>query len=168
VTLNPVSGHRPESSAFTAPQELHDLAFRYALAVDNCDARMLISTFAVDGAVVGYGENPIEFRAELGLREMIRLVGSGFQRTLHKVFNQTFERDAAGQVTGITYCTASHILPGSDWNLLDMTIRYHNVLTQEADGWKYRERRLEVIWVETRPVQKFTAAMMDADLKEFK
>ncbi len=155
-------------SAFTAPQELHDLAFRYALAVDTCDAEMLLSTFTGDGAVLGYGENPIEFRAEAGLRQMISLVDSGFQRTMHKVFNQTFERGEAGSVTGITYCMASHILPGADWSLLDMALRYHNIYAQMGGAWKFAERRLEVVWVETRPVQKFTAAMMDADLKEFK
>jgi hypothetical protein len=155
-------------NAFSAPQALHDLAFRYALAVDNCDAEMLLTTFATGGAVLGYGENPIAFRAEAGLRQMIMLVDSGFQRTMHTVCNQTFERNAAGVVTGITYCTASHILPGDDWNLLDMAIRYHNHYAQEDGVWKFAERRLEVIWVETRPVQNFTAAMMDADLKEFK
>ena len=48
-----------------------------------------------------------------------------------------------------------------------MAIRYHNRYAQEDGVWKFAERNLEVLWVENRPVQKFTAAMMDADLKEF-
>lgn len=154
-------------TAWSAPQELHDLAFRYALAVDNRDADMLLSVFAAHGAVLGYGENPIAFRGEDGLRHMITLVESGFQRTMHNVYNQTFERAADGTVTGLTYCIASHILHGEDWNMLDMALRYHNHYAQEGGVWKFAQRSLEVIWVETRPVQKFTAAMMDADLKEF-
>ncbi|MEY2925620.1 MAG: hypothetical protein RL367_97 [Pseudomonadota bacterium] len=154
-------------AAFLAPQELHDLAFRYGLAVDNCDADMLLSVFTTGGAVLGYGINPIVFRGESGLRQMIAQVDSGFQRTMHNVFNQTFERDDAGIVTGLTTCVASHILPGDDWVLLDMAIRYHNDYAQQDGEWKFHERRLEVLWVENRPVQQFTAAMMNAELAGF-
>jgi SnoaL-like domain len=155
-------------TAWSAPQELHDLGYRYGLAVDNCDADMLLSIFTSNGAVLGYGENPIEFRGVDGLRSMIGQVDSSFQRTMHNVFNQTFERDEAGIVTGLTTCIASHVLPGDDWMLMDMAIRYHNVYAQEGGVWKFHERSLEVLWVETRPVQKFSASMMDSDLKEFK
>jgi hypothetical protein len=155
-------------TAFSASQELHDLAYRYALAVDDCDADMLLSLFTQHGAVLGYGENPIEFRGVDGLCTMIRQVDTSFQRTMHNVFNQTFERDEAGGVTGLTTCIASHILPGDAWMLMDMAIRYHNIYAQEGDVWKFHERSLEVLWVETRPVQKFSASMMDSDLKEFK
>lgn len=155
-------------TAFTASQDLHDLAFRYALAVDTLDAAMMATAFTRDGAVRGFGENPIEFVGADGLARMVDQVDAAFQKTMHNVFNQTFERGADGTVTGQTTCIASHILPGDEWTLLDMAIRYHNRYAQEDGAWKFAERRLEVIWVETRPVQKFTAAMMDSDLKEFK
>lgn len=155
-------------TAFTAPQELHDLAFRYALAVDSLDAAMLAAAFTPDGAVRGYGENPIEFVGADGLARMIGQVDAAFQKTMHNVFNQTFERAADGTVTGQTTCIASHIMRGDDWVLMDMAIRYHNIYAQEEGVWKFAERRLEVIWVETRPVRKFSASMMDSDLKEFK
>lgn len=155
-------------SAFTASQELHDLAFRYALGVDTLDAAMLASAFTRDGAVRGFGENPIEFAGEHGLSRMVGQVDAAFQKTMHNVFNQTFERAADGTVTGQTTCIASHVLPGDDWVLMDMAIRYHNRYAQEDGVWKFAERRLEVVWVETRPVQKFNAAMMDSDLKEFR
>jgi hypothetical protein len=155
-------------TAFTASQELHDLAFRYALAVDTLDAGGLVSIFADDGVVRGCGENPIEFRGEEGLRRMIGQVGDAFQKTMHNVFNQTFDRDEHGRVTGQTTCIASHILHGEDWTLMDMALRYNNSYAPEDGLWKFAERRLEVVWVETRPVQKFTGAMMDSDLKEFK
>jgi hypothetical protein len=155
-------------SAFTAPQELHDLAFRYALAVDSLDAGMLTTLFTPDGVIRGHGENPIEFQGAGGFTRMIGQVDAAFQRTMHNVFNQCFERDAAGAITGQTTCIASHVLHGEEWSLLDMAIRYHNIYAQDAGVWKFAERRLEVVWVETRPVQKFTAAMMDADLKVFR
>ena len=49
-----------------------------------------------------------------------------------------------------------------------MAIRYHNRYRHEDGAWKFAERRLEVVWVETRAVQKFNAEMMNADLKEFR
>lgn len=155
-------------SAFTAPQDLHDLAFRYALAVDTLDAELLSAVFARDGAVRGYGENPIEFVGADGLARMIGQVDASFQKTMHNVFNQTFDRSADGVVTGQTTCIASHVLPGDVWLLLDMAIRYHNRYAQEERVWKFAERRLEVVWVETRPVQKFAAAMMSSDLRQFR
>jgi SnoaL-like domain len=154
-------------TAWSAPQELHDLAFRYALAVDTLDREMLASVFTEGGAVRGYGENPIEFVGVDGLAQMIAQVDAAFQKTMHNVFNQTFERASDDVITGQTTCIASHVLPGDEWMLLDMAIRYHNRYAKEGGAWKFTERRLEVLWVETRPVQKFTAAMMDADLKEF-
>ena len=153
-------------AGWTAPQELHDLAFRYAQAVDRRDADKLLSVFTTDGAVMGYGENPISFRGDAGLRDMIGKMVA-FRMTMHNVFNQTFEMDASGHITGETYCVASHILPGDDWRVLDMSIRYHNSYRQQARDWRFHERRLEVLWVETRAVSPFGASMMKDDLGDF-
>lgn len=153
---------------FTAPQELHDLAVRYALAVDTRDAAMLASIFTQDGVVRGHGENPIEFRGAEGLGRMVAQVDAAFDQTMHNVFNQTFERRDDGTVTGLTTSIASHILKGDPTSLLDFAMRYHNSYAQEDGVWKFAERRLEVVWVETRNVQKFSATMMDSDLKEFR
>lgn len=153
-------------AAFTAPQDLHDLAVRYALAVDRRDADMLVGLFTPDGAVTGFGENPIDFRGTAGLRTMIDQLDV-FQLTMHNVHNQTFEIDEAGTVTGETTCIASHILPGDDWQVMDMAIRYHNSYRRDGHVWRFTERALEILWVETRPVRRFSAAMMDSNLGEF-
>lgn len=154
------------TTARTALQEVHDLAFRYALAVDRRDADMLLSVFTADGAVLGYGENPISFRGEAGLRDMTdKLVA--FRMTMHNVFNQTFEMGSSGALSGETYCIASHILPGDDWQVMDMAIRYHNTYRQMAGDWRFFERRLEVLWVEKRAVSAFSASMMKEDLGDF-
>lgn len=155
-------------TAYAAPQELDDLAFRYALAVDTRDSAMLVSIFTRDGIIRGHGENPIEFTGAEGLSRMVAQVDASFDQTMHNVFNQTFERATDGTVSGLTTCIASHILKGEGCNLLDFAMRYHNRYAQEAGCWKFAERRLEVVWVETRPVQKFTAAMMESDLREFR
>ena len=153
---------------FTTPQELHDLAVRYALAVDTRDAAMLASIFTRDGVIRGFGENPIEFRGTEGFARMVDQVDAAFDQTMHNVFNQTFERDDEGNVAGLTTSIASHILKHDPCSLLDFAMRYHNRYAMEDGVWKFAERRLEVVWVETRQVQKFSAAMMDSDLKEFR
>jgi SnoaL-like domain len=153
-------------AAFTAPQALQDLAYRYAQAVDRRDADRLVALFTADGAVRGYGENPIAFRGEAELRRMIDQLAI-FQLTLHNVHNQTFEIDPAGHVTGETTCIANHVLPGEPWQLMVMAIRYHNHYALEGDDWRFADRALEIIWVEQRPVSKFAPSMMDASLKEF-
>lgn len=153
-------------TVWTAPQEAHDLAFRYAQAVDRRDADRLLSVFTDDGAVMGFGENPISFRGEAGLRDMIEKMVA-FRMTMHNVFNQTFEMNSSGNITGETYCIASHILPGDDWRVMDMSIRYHNTYRKLAGTWRFHERRLEVLWVETRAVSPFTATMMKEDLGDF-
>lgn len=153
---------------YTASQELHDLAVRYALAVDTRDATMLASIFTSGGVIRGFGENPIEFRGAEGFARMIEQVDAAFDQTMHNVFNQTFQRDDRGEVTGLTTSIASHLLKGDPCSLLDFAMRYHNQYAQEDGVWKFAERRLEVVWVETRQVQKFSAAMMDSDLKEFR
>lgn len=153
-------------TAYCAPQELHDLAFRYAQAVDGRDADRLLSVFTEDGAVMGFGENPISFRGDAGLRDMTEKL-SAFRRTMHNVFNQTFEMCPDRQLTGETYCVASHILPGDTWRVMDMAIRYHNSYRQQAGSWRFYERRLEVLWVETRAVSPFMPSMMKEDLGDF-
>lgn len=148
---------------YAAPQHLRDLAFRYAQAVDTLDADMLTRVFTHDGAVRGFGDNPMEFQGAAGLASIVAHVGSSFQKTMHNVFNQIFDIGPEGRITGQTHCIASHILPGDEWTLLDMAIRYHDSYREEAGRWKFAERRLEVLWTETRAVQKFDPGAMRAN-----
>jgi hypothetical protein len=153
-------------TAWCAPLELRDLASRYAYAVDRRDPDLLLPLFTADGGVMGHGPNPIAYRGDARLRQMLIDVGT-FQLTMHKVFNQVFDRGDDGTVTGVTYCVASHILPGEDWATMDMAILYHDRYAADAGCWRFAERRLEVLWVETRPVSQFTAEMMNQNLSAF-
>ncbi|MEN9718893.1 MAG: hypothetical protein RIQ99_1771 [Pseudomonadota bacterium] len=156
---------------YTAPQELHDLAFRYGLAVDNRDATMLASIFTVDGVMRGFGQAEARYAGASGCATMIEQVRASFERTQHNVFNQTFELDDDGAVTGLTTGVASHILPARDGEtglvLLDFAMRYHNRYAVEDGGWKFAERQLEVVWVERRSAMPFSAAMLGRELGGF-
>jgi SnoaL-like domain len=145
--------------SYEAPQELRDLAYRYAWAVDRRDAAAIIPLFTAEGAVRGFGTNPIDYTGPQRLSEMMADLGM-FEKTMHNVFNQLFERGADGEVTGLTYCIASHMLPGDEPMLIDMAIWYHNRYAQEDGVWKFTERRLEVLWTENRPAKHFAPGIM--------
>jgi SnoaL-like domain len=147
-------------------EALRELAFRYALAVDDCDAEALLHLFTADGSVSGTDDSIPAFKGEADLRLMIRQVDTSFNRTMHNVYNQTFEIVADGlSATGETYCLASHIIETADgsWQILEMAIRYKNDYAHEDGRWKFRRRRLDVQWIETRVAQKFTPDMLSKE-----
>ncbi len=143
---------------------LTDLAYRYAQAVDRCDAAALVELFTADGRIGGMDDTVPAFSGHDGLRQMVKQVDTSFLKTMHNVFNQTFERTQDERATGETYCVASHVIAKSDgsWDLLDMAIRYHNDYEREQGVWKFSRRRLEVEWIETRPVAPMDPAFLAA------
>lgn len=149
-----------------AREELRELAFRYALAVDGCDADALIDLFTADGSVGGMDASVPSFQGSADLRLMIAQVDASFDRTMHNVYNQVFEIEpGASTASGETYCLASHIIdaPDGTWQILEMAIRYKNDYVHEDSRWKFRRRRLDVQWIETRPAQRFTPDMISKD-----
>lgn len=140
---------------------------RYALAVDTRNPEMLAAIFTTDGVLGAQGGAEILYAAPEGWGQMIAAVEASFAQTLHNVFNQTFERDEDGAVSGLTTGIASHILPGDGGDLVDFAMRYHDRYAEEDGNWKFRERRLEVVWVEERRVSKFSPEIMTRVLKGF-
>lgn len=154
-------------SVWTAPPALRDLAMRYALAVDTRNPEMLAAIFTTDGVMSAQGSAEVLYAAPDGWGRMIAAMDASFGQTLHNVFNQTFERDGEGAVTGLTTGIASHILPGDGGDLVDFAMRYHDRYAEEGGVWKFRERRLEVVWIEERKVRPFSAEIMSRVLKGF-
>lgn len=156
---------------FTAPQALHDLAFRYGLAVDNRDAAMLGSIFTSGGCLRGYGQPGARYAGPAGWKAMIAEVSASFDKTMHNVYNQTFEIAPDGTISGLTTGIASHILPAGEevdeLPLLDFAMRYHNRYAIEEGAWKFTERALEVLWIERRSVRRFSVKMLGQELRGF-
>ena len=155
---------------FTAPQDLRDLAFRYALAVDSRDAAGLAALFTPDGALASHPDGHVRYRGEEGWRRMIAEVSASFIETMHNVHNQAFDRDEAGQVTGVTTGVASHLVEtsGGGLTVLDFAMRYHDRFAWHDGAWQFAERKLEVVWVETRPVRRFSPEMFGRELAGFR
>ncbi len=152
-------------AAFDAPAQLRDLAHRYAWAVDRRAGDDLAALFTPDGAIRGWGENPIDYTGPERLHAMMADLAM-FERTMHNVFNQVFEVEPDGAVTGLTYCIASHILPGDEPTVVDMAIWYHDRFARHDGAWRFAERRLEMLWIENRPARRFSPEMMSGAVRD--
>lgn len=144
-------------SVFEDREALRQLAYDYARCVDRCDADGLLALFTADGSIGASDPKVPSFAGETGLRQMIAQVGEAFVKTMHNVFNHTFDSIDINTAHGETTCLASHILDdgAGGWRVLDMAMRYANAYEREGGAWRFRERRLTVEWTETRVVDKF-------------
>jgi SnoaL-like domain len=141
-----MSGHE-----IAARIELRALAEEYAWLTDAYDYDGYADLFTADGEVsaVNAGETEPFFVARG--RDELRGVVHGndqFERTFHAIENHrcTIGPDSA---TGVTYCTAHHLLRSSDDpQTLVMLIRYVDVYDLSEDIWRFQSRRLEFAWVE--------------------
>lgn len=129
---------------------LADLAARYAVAVDTREFSRLHDVFLADG-VLDTGR---------GVREGIDQVLDAMQglhryrATQHVVGQQLLEPDGDA-VRGITYCTAHHLSVDDATDARQdkvMHIRYHDRFVRHDDGWRIAARRLELVWIDDRPV----------------
>ena len=141
-------------------EALRQLAWDYASCVDRCDADGLVALFTPDGLVGSSDPSVAAFAGEAGLRRMIAQVDAAFVKTMHNVFNHTFEAVSTEEARGETTCIASHVLDDGtgEWKVLDMALRYANRYEKIDGAWRFTARRLTVEWVETRPIERFDPA----------
>ncbi|MDR1392658.1 MAG: nuclear transport factor 2 family protein [Bifidobacteriaceae bacterium] len=61
---------------------------------------------------------------------------------------------AGDSATGETYCLAHHLLEdGGERKLIVMSIRYEDLFARTEQGWRFAERKLIIVWTDTRPSQ---------------
>lgn len=75
-------------AAWAAPQELRDLAARYALAIDSRDGGWLAEIFTTDGVMGGWETDDVRYAGAEGCNQMIAQVEASFASAMHNVFNQ--------------------------------------------------------------------------------
>lgn len=136
--------------------QLRALVDEYALASDTADLDRFGSLFTVDAEFVTSPPGATDSVTLRG-RDQVKHAPSGnqmFEQTFHAVHNQVVTVDGS-RATGITYCTARHLLRTADDGLevILAPIRYHDEYALTESGWKFARRELEWTWIERRPAE---------------
>ena len=141
----------------TDRQELRDLVFRYARAVDRHDYPTLEQVFTKDAHMSGYRGEPdsvdplYSFDGVDGVIGALRTLEE-FTKVNHVVSNQLVEIDG-DQATGETYGT-THFLWREDGVLTHRmdVVRYQDRYRREAGRWQIEARRLIFDWEYDTPI----------------
>ncbi len=78
---------------------------------------------------------------------------SQYAATTHFNGQFTITLDGAS-ATGEGYCLAHHLLDADDGRkLIVMSIRYEDAYIKQSSAWLFAERKLIIVWTDTRPSQ---------------
>jgi len=118
-----------------ARDQIRQLAYRYALAVDGKDLDGLAALFVedVDNGRYGPGREGVKTFYDHALRS--------FHCSMHLVANHVvdFEDDRHGR--GVVYCRAQHhVLQPEHW--FDQALAYWDIYERVGDDWFFRRRQL--------------------------
>lgn len=120
----------------TAAEEIRQLAYGYAYAVDTRDGDLLESLWAEPAGPVDYPDiNLVTVRADHE-----RWFGKG--PTVHFVGNHRIEIGDRDHATGVVYCWAQ--LDFVD-QFVDQSILYQDKYVRTDDGWRFDVRR-HLLW----------------------
>lgn len=138
-------------------QAIHRLAVDYAAACDRRQPAAVAGLFAVDGALVKYGDSSgggqpvLEARGPAAIEQALQGL-LRYESTFHFVgqHSATVTGDTA---EGETYCMAHHIyrLEGRPYDRV-MAIRYDDSYVKVASFWRFQERKLLLDWIDYRPM----------------
>ena len=157
---------------------LRALVESYAAAVDRLDADLFTSLFTPDArgavfyraavnapanaAVNAAGdkaagneagrESSAVFTGHGELPKIIAAAGRSYRRTMHLVCNHLCAVDG-DTAAGETYCVAHHLLVDEQGTPtdLEMLVHYTDSYARGEDGWRFRERRIAVLWTSRHP-----------------
>jgi hypothetical protein len=123
--------------------EIHELLMRYPRAVDQVKPEMMRSVFTEDGFLAG----SLGYETR-GIEDIVQMVGriDRYDTTFHFMGNVHIEVRGNSATTEV-YCTAYHFwdVAGERQEYI-MGIRYVDDLVRTADGWRVKERYLNVDW----------------------
>lgn len=128
-------------------QEIVDLTISYCRALDNLDWELLGSCFT-DDAVLDVGP----WGRHKGREAIVALCSPlfpGMDRTQHIVGNHVVEI-TGDDAQGTCCLVAEHLLRTVEGGGDQTTTRglYHDRFVRTTDGWRIRDRRLEITWRE--------------------
>jgi hypothetical protein len=133
----------PRLTAFLDKAELHELAMRYARAIDRDDRELLLSVYHPDGI----DEHGALFRGgPVAYADWVEPRLAGLEVTAHYIVNTSYSLHG-DQAEGELYFIAYHrTLPPDSRDLL-IGGRYLDQYERRGGPWKIRERTIAWDWV---------------------
>jgi hypothetical protein len=134
--------------------EIRDLVDTYAAALDERSVERLVGVFAGDARfdVTQHGSDAVlaVYEGSAQIAQIMTLI-SPFATTMHQMLNHQvrLESDVA---TGVTYCSANHLVGEPPRANLQMLIIYRDAYRRSADGWRIAHRRVVRLWNELHPL----------------
>lgn len=116
-----------------AMEEIRQLAYRYALAVDSRDLDSLVALF-IEDVQVGRDQ-----RGRPALRAYFDRILRGFTTSIHFVGNHLIELDDTETAHGIVTCRAEH---ESDAHWVIELLQYHDQYARRDGRWLFVRRRV--------------------------
>lgn len=137
-------------------QELNQLAYRYAAAVDRCDVEMFCSVFLPDARLHSYHPDAEEPFADLRGHEQLAAIPNTmrgmYRHTTHMMTNHFVELDG-DTASGEVLCTARHLGKNQDEpEALNIIIRYIDRYERRDGSWKIADRQIRFLWSERHAV----------------
>lgn len=129
---------------------LQQLAYRYADALDVCDAAKFIAVFAPEARLHIYHPDAQEpFVEYSGHDELLTLparMQDTFAQTIHIMSNHIVELDG-DRATGAILCTARNLTLDRESSMNVMT-RYVDRYERIDGDWKIIDRQIRFLWTE--------------------
>jgi hypothetical protein len=122
--------------ALLARDRIHQLAVRYALAVDGKDLDGIAALFLedADNGRYGAGRDGVKAFYDQALRK--------FHCSMHLVANHVIDFDDDDHASGVVYCLAQHhVLDPAHW--FDEALAYWDSYERVGDDWFFRRRRVK-------------------------
>jgi ketosteroid isomerase-like protein len=134
--------------------EIRDLVDEYAAALDARSVERLVGVFTADARfdVTQHGSDTVlaVYEASEEIAQIMTLI-SPFATTMHQMLNHQvrLEGDVA---SGVTYCSANHLVGDPPSANLEMLIIYRDRYRRTVDGWRIAHRRVVRLWNELHPL----------------
>jgi ketosteroid isomerase-like protein len=135
---------------------IRELVDAYAYCADRRDATGQMALFTEDADFLVYMDSrsasPTQhLRGRAALAPVFDELNT-YVTTMHFNGQSTVVLDG-DHASGVTYCLAHHVkADGSARSLMVAAIRYLDSFVKRDGAWFFRERKLMVDWIETRPL----------------
>jgi SnoaL-like domain len=159
--MTPTNSRSGDHADLSVPQLADQLAIRglvdaYAYCADRRDATGQMALFTEDTEFLVYMDSrtasPTQhLRGRAALAPVFDELNT-YVTTMHFNGQSTAVLDG-DHASGVTYCLAHHVkVDGSARSLMIAAIRYLDAFIKQDDAWFFSQRKLMVVWTETRPL----------------